>query len=108
MKKIILIVVLLIIILGAGITEHICINKTFEEFNERLDAIDAFIDGENAAAALEKTVELQKWWDKKRQYIESVSYTPDIRSVNVIIGEIEGSLATDDLKNAESKSGLPL
>jgi hypothetical protein len=103
MKKLIIICVLLAIILGAGIFEHYYIEKTFTEFNKRLDGIATSIEDEDVDSAMKQTKELKEWWDKKRELIESVSYTPDIRTINVIIGEIEGSLGFDDLENAESK-----
>lgn len=103
MKRILIVCITLALILSCGIAEHYYIIRTFEAFEVKLAEIDNYLDKEDYETALEKTHELQDWWDKKHALIENISYSPDMRQIDVVIGEIEGSLDSDDNKNAESK-----
>ncbi|MEG1612842.1 MAG: DUF4363 family protein [Clostridia bacterium] len=103
MRKAVLLILILAIIVSAGVSEHYFIHRTFDSFNLQLQEIDSLIDKNKSSEALEKVRILQKWWDKKRKIIDGISFSPDSRQVNVVIGEIEGSLDTDDMQNAESK-----
>lgn len=103
MKKIITMIIIITIIVSAGIWEHFYVEKTFDEFYDKVSEIDSLIKEKDTKSALEKTKEMSIWWEKKRKPIEIIAYSQDIRSVSVVIGEIEGSLIADDLKNAQSK-----
>lgn len=104
MKKIITMILIVAVIVGAGILEHRYVEKTFAEFNDKMVEIDQLIKEQDTQTALIKTREMTEWWDKKRNVLEIVSYSQDIRNVSVIIGELEGSLIAGDLQNAQSKS----
>jgi hypothetical protein len=103
MSRVITAFVLLAIMVTAGILEHINVDNTFDEMKFRAEEIDELIKEGDIEAALQKCAETAKWWDSKRDLIEAFSYSPDTRLLSVTIGEIEGSLIADDLKNAQSK-----
>lgn len=103
MKKAIILGVLLVLLIAAGVSEHYFVHKTFDEFNGRLKELETAIDTENLEAALEQTKNLDSWWEKKRSILEVISYCPDMRQINVIIGEMQGSLEYEDFQNASSK-----
>ncbi len=103
MKRIWIVCLSLALILSCGIAEHYYILNTFDTFVEKLEEIDNYLDSEDYETALEKTHELQNWWDEKHALLENIAYSPDMRQIDAVLGEIEGSLDTDDNKNAESK-----
>lgn len=103
MKRAIVLIILFLLVIGAGIGEHFYVHKTFDEFDSRMHEIEDFIDNEKGDEALARTEDLQTWWLKKKEVLESVSYCNDARQVNVVIGELQGSLEIGDLDNASSK-----
>lgn len=103
MKKIIIALIILAAILAAGILDHKHIDRVFDEFDERLYAIDTALKAGNEDEAEALTNDLVDWWDKKRLYVEIFAYSPDTRSISVTLGEIKGSLIADDVENAQSK-----
>lgn len=103
MKRAVILIILFLLVIGAGIGEHFYVHKTFDEFDSRMHKIEDFIDNENGEDALASTVDLQTWWLDKKEVLESISYCNEARQVNVIIGELQGSLEIGDLDNASSK-----
>lgn len=90
-------------ILGAGISEHFFVHKTFDAFNERIGKIEAALQNDDVENALAYAEDLQNFWAKKRKLVEAISYCQDARQVNVILGELTGSLRCNDNDNAFSK-----
>lgn len=103
MKKMIIGIIGLLLILTAGILEHFHVDKVFNEFSARAEKLGEYIAAEDESAALNCCTELSQWWQDNRYQIEAFSYSTDIRSISVTIGEIEGSLMAGDFVNAQSK-----
>ena len=103
MKKAIILTIILLLILSAGISEHFFVHKTFDCFKEQTRSIENAINEDDIETALEKSEALLDWWNKKRVVIEAISYCQDARQVNVVIGEMIGSLKCGDIENASSK-----
>lgn len=103
MKKAIVLLIIFLIILGAGIAEHFFVHKTFDEFCARMDKIESALENEDTETALKESEDLLAYWNKKRKLVEAISYCQDARQVNVILGELNGSLKCDDTDNAFSK-----
>lgn len=103
MKKLIIAISLLCVIVAGGIVEHFHVDKTFDQFTEKCDALDVLILAEDTEGALAYCKDMSSWWDEKRDLIEAFSYAQDTRMISVTLGEIEGSLEASDLKNSQSK-----
>ena len=101
MKKAVILFIIFLIILGAGITEHFFVHKTFDDFNKRIGKIA--LQNDYVDSALSYAEDLQNFWAKKRKIVEAISYCQDARQVNVILGELTGSLRCEDTDNAFSK-----
>ena len=59
MKKAVILFIIFLIILGAGITEHFFVHKTFDDFNERMGKIEAALQNDDVDAALSYAEDLQ-------------------------------------------------
>lgn len=102
MKKIFVALIILAIIITAGILEHKFIDRTFDELDQKLYAIETELHYESDKA-LTLTKELSVWWEHKRKHIELFTFSPDIRAFSVALAEQEGSLECGDYANAMSK-----
>jgi len=94
MKFLIIAVVLLGIIIGAGIWEQSVVAGTFKEFNSKVEKIEANIDDNEKA--LEHTEDLVKWWHKERELIEALCPYDDIKEITLRVAELKGSLIVKD------------
>ena len=103
MKKAIVLAVIFLIIIASGVCEHFYVHKVFDEFNVSLNEIETLVENDDIKTAEDETVDLQSWWKEKKHTLEMITYCADIRQVNVVIGEIQGSLERDDTENASSK-----
>lgn len=103
MKKAVILFIIFLMILGAGIAEHFFVHKTFDDFNERIGKIEAALQNNDVENALAYAEDLQNFWARKRKLVEAISYCQDARQVNVILGELTGSLRCEDTDNAFSK-----
>ena len=99
MKKAVILFIIFLIILGAGIAEHFFVHKTFDDFNKRIEKIEAALQNDDVDSA----EDLQNFWARKRKIVEAISYCQDARQINVILGELTGSLRCEDTDNAFSK-----
>lgn len=74
MKKAVILFIIFLIILGAGITEHFFVHKTFDDFNERMGKIEAALQNDDVDSALSYAEDLQNFWARKRKIVEAISY----------------------------------
>lgn len=102
MKKVILAISVLLVIITAGILENIYVHKTFDGLDERLTTLENSIKAEDEGA-LDEIHELSKWWEHKRDFLELMAYSPDVRAFSVALAETDGSLQCGDFDNALSK-----
>lgn len=102
MKRFVLALVILAVIVAAGVTETVFIDKVFGELNDRLSALEVAIKSPEDDA-LDEVAELTDWWEKKRKGMEMFTYSPDMRAFSVALAETEGSLECGDDMNALSK-----
>ena len=104
MKKIILVFILLGIIVGLGVTEQVCVSKTFDNAlnQSRTQAIQA----EDYEAAAQMTQDMSDWWSKKRDLLEFVCPNNDIKVVMVAIGDLKGALDAEMWEDSLQKAVL--
>lgn len=102
MKRLVIAVVILAIIIVAGVLESVAANKTFDELEARLCALETAIKSPDDDA-LDEVKELTAWWEDKRAGMELYTWSPDMRAFSVALAETEGSLECGDDMNALSK-----
>lgn len=102
MKKVILAITVLLVIITAGILENEFVNKTFDGLDDRLTSLENLIKAEDESA-VDEVKELTKWWEKRRNYLEMLAFSPDVRAFSVALAETDGSLQCGDFDNALSK-----
>lgn len=102
MKRFVIALVILAAIITAGVLETIYIERTFDELDARINALEAAIKSPSDDA-LDEVKTLTDWWEKKRAAMELFTWSPDIRAFSVALAETEGSLECGDDKNALSK-----
>lgn len=102
MKKVILAITVLLIIITAGILENEFVNRTFDELDGRLTSLENLIKAEDESA-VDEVKELTKWWEKRRNYLEMLAFSPDVRAFSVALAETDGSLQCGDFDNSLSK-----
>lgn len=91
MKKIILVILIVGVIIGAGVTEQIFIEKTLTELENRSDEIFYLLLAEDYTSALTLTKETESWWSAKRDWLEFVCPNNDVKEIYREIGELKGS-----------------
>lgn len=102
MKKVVVAIVILAAIITAGILENFYVTNVFESVDDRLNGAIELVANESDSA-LDSVRDIGEWWDKKREYLELFTYSPDLRAFSVALAEAEGSLECGDFQNARSK-----
>lgn len=102
MKKVVFAIVLLAIIVTAGVLENFFVHRTFTQLDEKLVDLERSIISQDDDA-LEQMRALTEWWEKQRNYMELLAYSPDLRAFSVALAETDGSLQCGDFDNALSK-----
>lgn len=102
MKRFVIALVILAATITAGVLETVYIERTFDELDARINALEAAIKSPSDDA-LDEVKTLTDWWEKKRAAMELFTWSPDIRAFSVALAETEGSLECGDDKNALSK-----
>lgn len=106
MKKIILVIILLGIIVGLGVTEQVCVSKTFDNALNQSRSITQAIQAEDYEAAAQMTQDMSDWWSKKRDILEFVCPNNDIKVVMVAIGDLKGALDAEMWEDSLQKAVL--
>lgn len=91
MKKIVLVILIVGVIIGAGITEQVFIDNTLTELENRADEIFKLLLAEDYTSALSLTKETEAWWTAKRDWLEFVCPNNDVKEIYREIGELKGS-----------------
>lgn len=91
MKKIILVILIVGVIIGAGIAEQLFIDKTLTELENRSNEIFQLLLAEDYTSALTLTKETENWWSAKRDWLEFVCPNNDVKEIYREIGELKGS-----------------
>ena len=102
MKRFVIALVILAAIITGGVLETVHIDRTFNELDARINALESAIKSPTDDA-LDEVKELSAWWEKKRAGLELFTWSPDLRAFSVALAETEGSLECGDDKNALSK-----
>ena len=102
MKRFVIALVILAATITAGVLETVYIERTFDELDARINALESAIKSPSDDA-LDEVKTLTDWWEKKRAAMELFTWSPDIRAFSVALAETEGSLECGDDKNALSK-----
>ncbi len=106
MKKIILVIILLGIIVGLGVTEQVCVSKTFDNALNQSRSITQAIQAEDYESAAQMTQDMSDWWSKKRDLLEFVCPNNDIKVVMVAIGDLKGALDAEMWEDSLQKAVL--
>ena len=106
MQKIILVFILLGIIVGLGVTEQVCVSKTFDNALNQSRSITQAIQAEDYEAAAQMTQDMSDWWSKKRDLLEFVCPNNDIKVVMVAIGDLKGALDAEMWEDSLQKAVL--
>lgn len=106
MKKIILVFILLGIIVGLGVTEQVCVSKTFDNALNQSRSITQAIQAEDYESAAQMTQDMSDWWSKKRDLLEFVCPNNDIKVVMVAIGDLKGALDAEMWEDSLQKAVL--
>ena len=106
MKKIILVFIQLGIIVGLGVTEQVCVSKTFDNALNQSRSITQAIQAEDYEAAAQMTQDMSDWWSKKRDILEFVCPNNDIKVVMVAIGDLKGALDAEMWEDSLQKAVL--
>ncbi len=106
MKKIILVFILLGIIVGLGVTEQVCVSKTFDNALNQSRSITQAIQAEDYEAAAQMTQDMSDWWSKKRDLLEFVCPNNDIKVVMIAIGDLKGALDAEMWEDSLQKAVL--
>ena len=106
MKKIILVIILLGIIVGLGVTEQVCVSKTFDNALNQSRSITQAIRAEDYESAAQMTQDMSDWWSKKRDLLEFVCPNNDIKVVMVAIGDLKGALDAEMWEDSLQKAVL--
>lgn len=91
MKKIILVIFIVGLIIGAGIAEQLFIDNTLTELENRSNEIFQLLLAEDYTSALTLTKETENWWSAKRDWLEFVCPNNDVKEIYREIGELKGS-----------------
>lgn len=91
MKKIILVILIVGVIIGAGIAEQLFIDNTLTELENRSNEIFQLLLAEDYTSALTLTKETENWWSAKRDWLEFVCPNNDVKEIYREIGELKGS-----------------
>lgn len=91
MKKIILVILIVGLIIGAGIAEQLFIDNTLTELENRSNEIFQLLLAEDYTSALTLTKETENWWSAKRDWLEFVCPNNDVKEIYREIGELKGS-----------------
>ena len=102
MKRFVIALIILAAIITGGVLETVHIDRTFNELDARINALESAIKSPTDDA-LDEVKELSAWWEKKRAGLELFTWSPDLRAFSVALAETEGSLECGDDKNALSK-----
>lgn len=102
MKKAVILFIIFLIILGAGITEHFSCIKPLTTSTSALEKSKQPFKT-TTLIPLFLTPKTCKTSGRKTKLVEAISYCQDARQVNVILGELTGSLRCEDTDNAFSK-----
>lgn len=95
--KLSVLIITIIIILSGSIIENIYINKTFDEFENKLLHLM-----EQEEYDFGEIKELSYWWGKKADYLEVTISVVILNEITVTIGELEGAVQNEDYDSASA------
>lgn len=95
--KLSIVIIAIVLILGGSIIENIYINKTFDEFENKLSHLmqqEEYDFGEIKAVS--------DWWDKKSDYLEIAISVVLLNEITVTLGELKGAVQNEDYDSASA------
>ena len=92
--------------MGLGVTEQVCVSKTFDNALNQSRSITQAIQAEDYEAAAQMTQDMSDWWSKKRDLLEFVCPNNDIKVVMVAIGDLKGALDAEMWEDSLQKAVL--
>lgn len=102
MKRFAIALVVFALIIAAGVTESVKVDRVFDELEDRICSLESAIK-DPSDDALDEVRTLSEWWEKERKKLEIFTWSPDMRAFSVALAETEGSLECGDDMNALSK-----
>lgn len=106
MKKVILIIVVLIVVLSCGIIEQVFVQSTLDNLISMTNTLESYVDLEDKENALIYVNSIKTWWYDKRDYLEFVCPNNDIKDLIREIGEVEGSIKSENFEDAKTYTNV--
>ncbi len=106
MKRTVFAIVIIVVMLAAGIAEQIYLHHLFAELNRQTQAISLSVGADDLPRALEQTADLQRWWEKRKHFLEAIVSHNETKEVTLRIAELRGYIAIDDRKSAYATAAI--
>ncbi|MBQ4443566.1 MAG: DUF4363 family protein [Clostridia bacterium] len=100
MKRTVFAVVIIVVMLSAGVAEQIYLHRLFADLHDQAEEISLLVAADDLPQALERTAELQNWWECRKHFLEAVVSHNETKEVTLRIAELRGYIAIDDRKSA--------
>ncbi|MCL2630351.1 MAG: DUF4363 family protein [Firmicutes bacterium] len=97
-RKLILVIIISAIIIGGGIWQEVYMEKTFSEFERKIDALEKAHAEEPLKP--EQVKELHDWWQKKHASFENFLPHLQLNEIEMTFGELMGTVVAEDTESA--------
>lgn len=93
--KLTIAIIVTALLIGGGIAETIFVNKTFDSFEQKIDAIM-----QQEVFSYEDVIAAGKWWDKRVNILEISIPHVQLTEITVTYGELVGAMEKEDFDSA--------
>lgn len=100
MRKTLVALILLAAILGVGIYENIYLDKTLKTLEKNLNELEQALNNEDKETSINILNDMANYWQQQNTFLEVVSYSQNLRNVNLDISETLGTVMADDIPSA--------
>ena len=106
MKRSVFAVVILLVMLAAGVAEQVYLHRLFDDLHTQAEDIALAVAADDLPLALSKTEELQRWWEKRKHFLEAIVSHNETKEVTLRMAELRGYIAIDDRKSAYATAAI--
>ncbi len=96
--RVVIAFIVVLLLIGFGITEEIYVTKVFDEYTEKLDSINI-----EKPLTTDQILELKDWWLKKHKTLEIILPHNNLNEITYIYGEMIGAIEIEDDKSAKAQ-----